>query len=175
MEPFLAEREEHHIADVPESSNQSTHKPKLAMSNSIPLQIAETIQTAHINRAPSPRHDINPSTAASEKVPVQLQEKRVRISPDDDDHIELEELDTDDEDEDHISVNVLRSIPRSPRPHMPPLPDLRFEQSVLHSLERADTWWKVVWVISRDQVSSYSGASSSRSIWRLESKISNVI
>ncbi|KAH8895048.1 DUF1770-domain-containing protein [Thozetella sp. PMI_491] len=120
------------------------------MSSDIPLQVAETIQTAHINRAPSPRHDINPPTAASDKQPVQLEEKRVRISHVHDGEIDVDEAE--EEDEDGIPVNVLRPVPRQQRPHLPPMPDLRFEQSVLHSLAHADTWWKVVWVISRDQI-----------------------
>ena len=125
------------------------------MSSSIPLQIAETIQTASINPEPSAQHDINPSTAASEKVPVE--ERRVRIS-----HTHgygVDEVDDGEvEDDEDISVSVLRPAPRPARPQMPPLPDLRFEQSVLRSLEHADTWWKVVMVISRDQVGIHSQA-----------------
>ncbi|RYC54321.1 hypothetical protein CHU98_g11888, partial [Xylaria longipes] len=40
--------------------------------SSLPTQIAETIQTAHIKREPSPRHDLNPSTAASTRQPAYL-------------------------------------------------------------------------------------------------------
>ncbi len=125
------------------------------MSSSIPLQIAETIQTASINPDPSAQHDINPSTAASQKEPVRIEERRVRIS-----HTHgygIDEIDEgEDEDDEDISVSVLRPAPRPARPQMPPLPDLRFEQSVLRSLEHADTWWKVVLVISRDQVGTPS-------------------
>ena len=39
---------------------------------SIPLEIASTLQTASINRHPDPRHDLNPSTAASAKQPVAI-------------------------------------------------------------------------------------------------------
>lgn len=105
------------------------------MASDIPIQIAETIQTAHINRAPSPSHDMNPSTAASTKEPVVL-EKHV-----------------DDEDDD-IPISVLRPKPRSA--HLPPLPDLRFEQSYLHSISEANAWWKVLWITARDQVGSFS-------------------
>src|SRR2546430_10365526 len=40
------------------------------MASNPALELAETIQTASINRAPSPTHDLNPSTAASERKPV---------------------------------------------------------------------------------------------------------
>lgn len=109
------------------------------MSSSIPLQLAETIQTAHINRHPSPRHDINPSTAASRKEPVTLEEKHP----------------VDEEDEDDIPYSVVR--PRRRSTNLPPLPDLRFEQSYLHSIAQADTWWRVAWITVRDQVSPATG------------------
>lgn len=35
---------------------------------------------------------------------------------------------------------------------MPPLPDLRFEQSYLKSLEGAKSWKGVLWITFRDQV-----------------------
>ena len=101
------------------------------MASEIPTQIAETIQTAHIKRDPSPHHDLNPSTAASKKVPVAV----------DDVH---------DVDDDDIPYSALR--PRSRSTHLPPLPDLRFEQSYLHSIAAADTYWKVAWITIRDQV-----------------------
>lgn len=102
------------------------------MASDIPIQIAETIQTAHIKRDPSPRHDLNPSTAASKKIPVALDEVH------------------DADDEEDIPYSVLR--PRSRSTHLPPLPDLRFEQSYLHSIAAADTHWKVAWITIRDQV-----------------------
>ncbi|KAB5558185.1 hypothetical protein GE09DRAFT_1221314 [Coniochaeta sp. 2T2.1] len=112
------------------------------MASSIPLQFAETLQTAHINRSPSPTHDLNPSTSASKKEPVIL-----------DDHpIHDEGID----DADHgnggedIPYSVLR--PRRRSANLPPLPDLRFEQSYLHSIANADTWWKIVLITARDQI-----------------------
>lgn len=131
------------------------------MSTSIPLQLAETIQTAHINREPSPAHDLNPSTAASKKEPVHLEP----VFPDDggiDDDVvvekeegqeEQEEEELDDETEDE-SLYRSRVTPRPRRHHLPPMPDLRFEQSYLWSIRNADTWWKVGWITVRDQVSS---------------------
>lgn len=76
--------------------------PAMASSD-IPMQIAETVQTAHINREPSAAHDINPSTAADTRVPVQLDTRKVE-----------------DEDEDDIPTSVLR--PRRRFSHLPPLP-----------------------------------------------------
>jgi hypothetical protein len=109
------------------------------MASSIPLQVAETIQTAHIRRDPSPQHDLNPSTAASRKEPVELHDL-------DDEHSPAAE----DGEDDDIPYSVLR--PRRRSAHLPPMPDLRFEQSYLHSIANANTWWKVAWITIRDQV-----------------------
>ncbi|RAO70873.1 uncharacterized protein BHQ10_006885 [Talaromyces amestolkiae] len=98
------------------------------------LGIAETIQSASIKRHPSPRHDINPSTAASEKVPYE------EADPSDAASITSDILDQ----------PVLRPVAR--RRDLPPLPDLRFEQSYLASLRGADTWQRVAWITVRDQV-----------------------
>lgn len=72
-------------------------------SSDIPMQIAETIQTAHINREPSAAYDINPSTAADTRLPVQLEDRKVE-----------------DDDEDDIPTSVLRPVRRFD--HLPPLP-----------------------------------------------------
>jgi hypothetical protein len=47
------------------------------------------------------------------------------------------------------------------------MPDLRFEQSYLHSIRNADTWWKVGWITVRDQV-RLSWQSKTRNIFSLE-------
>jgi hypothetical protein len=96
------------------------------------MQVAETIQTAHINRAPSAQHDLNPSTAADTREPVHLGK------------------DVGDDDEDDIPVSVLRPARRFS--NLPPIPDLRFEQSYLHSIQDAKSWWMVAWITTRDQV-----------------------
>lgn len=114
------------------------------MASSVPLQLAETIQTAHINRHPSPQHDINPSTAASRKEPATLEEHP--ISDFHDDGID----EGDDEEEEDIPYSVVRPKRRSS--NLPPLPDLRFEQSYLNSIARADNWGAVAWITARDQV-----------------------
>ena len=100
-------------------------------------ELASAIQSASIERHPSPRHDLNPSTAASGKVPVKLEENA-------DNGIDSEI------DEDEVPINVLRPLPR--RNTMPPLPDMRFEQSYLKSIEKATSWDGVAYITIRDQV-----------------------
>ncbi|KAL1896174.1 hypothetical protein Sste5346_004917 [Sporothrix stenoceras] len=145
------------------------------MASSVPLQIAETIQTAHIVHNPSAERDLAPSTAADTREPVVLEkESSLKAQELDEDPLELDPLDDEDEDEDeeddeegNSPYSVIRpwdpTVDRSggrygrhaaSRPHqqLPPLPDLRFEQSYLRSLAAADTWWKVGLVTVRDQV-----------------------
>jgi hypothetical protein len=105
------------------------------MSSDIPTEIGSILQGASINRRPSPQHDLNPSTAASQKQPVSLNEH-----PDPGSEV----------DEDEIPVSVLNPVPR--KKTMPPLPDLRFEQSYLKSIEQAEGWQGVLWITLRDQV-----------------------
>jgi hypothetical protein len=124
------------------------------MSSSIPLQIAETIQTASLKRNPSPTHDVNPSTAASRKEPVQFSHQ----PPVSDSSIEKYAYDEDDaideDDEEDIPYSVLKPTPR--RASFGPLPDLRFEQSYLASIAGADSRWKVLYITARDQASHKS-------------------
>lgn len=100
------------------------------MSSAI-TEIASTIQAASIKHHPDPAHDLNPSTAASQKRPVS---PTISISSS----------------ENSIPSSALKPIPR--RSNLPPLPDLRFEQSYLASLQGAETWWRIAWITSRDQV-----------------------
>ncbi len=93
--------------------------------------ITSLIQDASIKKHPDPAHDLNPSTAASQKRPVS---PTTSISGS----------------EASIPYSALKPIPR--RSNLPPLPDLRFEQSYLASLEGAETWWKIAWITGRDQV-----------------------
>lgn len=99
------------------------------------IQVAETVQTASINRAPSVTRDVNPPTSLSEKKPA------VELTPSDADSIPSDLVD---------HQRALRPVAR--RPTLPPLPDLRFEQSYLASLIGADTWGRVAWITIRDQV-----------------------
>lgn len=109
---------------------------------SLPTEIAETIQTAHINHHPDPKQDLAPATAADKKEAVTLH------------HVKPEDM-SDGYDDDDIPYSVLRPAKRAQ--NLPPLPDLRFEQSYLHSIAAADTWWKVVLVTTRDQVCLEAG------------------
>jgi hypothetical protein len=68
----------------------------------------------------------------------------------------------DDVDEDEIPLSVLRPLPRDQpwskqSPQVMPLPDLRFEQSYLKSIESAKTWQMVALITVKDQVSSTEG------------------
>lgn len=92
------------------------------------MQIAETIQTAHINRAPSAAHDINPSTAADTREPVVLEDRKVGADEEDD------------EDDDDIPTSVLR--PRRRFSHLPPLPLVTcgsWPPAVLEAIPLGDT------------------------------------
>lgn len=111
------------------------------MQSDIPGEITSAIQSASIKRHPSPRHDLNPSTAASAKQPVYL----------DDNHSDVDS----DMAHDQIPISVLNPIPR--KQTMPPLPDLRFEQSYLKSIEQAESWKGVAWITLRDQVWVFCG------------------
>ena len=132
-------------------SVRNSNTPSKAMSSSVPLQIAETIQTASINRAPSPAHDLNPSTAASSKQPVNVSHH----TPASDSSVErygYEEedgIDGEGEEED-IPYDVITPAPR--RRDFGPLPDLRFEQSYLASIAGADSRWRIAYITIRDQV-----------------------
>jgi hypothetical protein len=107
------------------------------------MDLAETVQASHIIHNPSVEHDVNPSTAASQKRPVQLNR-----SPSTDDGVS-------DVDEDEIPVSLLQPTPR--KPQMPPLPDLRFEQSYLASIKNARDWKAVTYITIRDQVCARNG------------------
>ncbi|KAL8939643.1 MAG: hypothetical protein Q9216_003251 [Gyalolechia sp. 2 TL-2023] len=95
------------------------------------VDIASAIQSASIKRNPDPAHDLNPSTAASTKKPVS---PTTSISSK----------------ADSIPESAVRPIPR--RANLPPLPDMRFEQSYLASLQGAESWWSIAWITGRDQV-----------------------
>ncbi|KAK7414516.1 hypothetical protein QQX98_006627 [Neonectria punicea] len=111
--------------------------------NSGATELAATIQAAHINRHPDPKLDINPSTASATREPVTL--RSLEHASDDE---------VDDEDEEYIPYSVLQPTPRSY--NLPPLPDLRFEQSYLRSISKADTWWKVALITVRDQCTTFA-------------------
>jgi hypothetical protein len=103
-------------------------------------ELASTIQSAHIKRNPDPAHDINPSTAASAKIPALLESVSPPQSPRSDDSLST------------IPSDVIRPRPRTRS--FPPIPDFRFEQSYLASIEKAPTNWQVAYITIRDQVLS---------------------
>ena len=105
------------------------------MADPIP-EIVSTIQSASIKRHPSPHHDINPSTAASRKEPV------IFPSP---------------PDSPVSGASIHSSALDAPQPaprkaNLPPLPDLRFEQSYLASLKDTKNNWEIAYITVRDQV-----------------------
>jgi len=113
------------------------------MADSLPMEIASTIQSASITHHPDINRDLNPSTAASKKEPVTISHE----------HFEDEDeygIDGEEEEEDDIPYNVIRPIPRGHG--VPPLPDLRFEQSYLASISHTSSPYKIAWITARDQL-----------------------
>ncbi|KAM0251434.1 hypothetical protein ACHAP5_001743 [Fusarium lateritium] len=106
-----------------------------------PTELASTLQAASIERHPDPKLDTNPPTAAGRSQRVTLEHAK---------HAHDDGIDEDEDDEEDIPYSVLRPAPR--HSNLPPLPDLRFEQSYLRSISNADTWWKVALITTRDQI-----------------------
>lgn len=106
--------------------------------DSLPTQLAEAIQDSSIVRHPDPIHDNAPTSAAERRQPVSLH------------NIKRHYDDVISDDEEDIPYSVLRPLQRTN--NLPPLPDLRFEQSYLRSIANADTWWKILLITARDQV-----------------------
>src|ERR1700761_2239225 len=105
------------------------------MAGNPATELASLIQSGHIDSHPAPSYDINPSTAASTKVPGTVE------SPD---HSPARSQSSD------IPSEIIR--PRRRTRSFPPLPDLRFEQSYLASIAQAESGWKVAYITFRDQV-----------------------
>ncbi len=113
------------------------------------LTLASTLQSASLNRNPSPHHDLNPSTAASRKTPVTKRHSRTRsISSNGSNRSDRSGKSARSSSE--IPLSALKPAPRSTA--LPPLPDLRFEQSYLASLKACESAWGVAGVTVRDQV-----------------------
>ena len=108
------------------------------MASNPAAEIVSALQSASIIRHPDPAIDLNPSTAASKKERVAFASSPQFGS------------DIDDAGEDEIPISVLRPVPR--QTNLPPLPDLRFEQSYLKSIEGARGWTDVAFITFRDQV-----------------------
>lgn len=103
------------------------------MSHNPAMELGSAIQSMSIKRDPSPHHDINPSTAASSKIPATVHSPTRSVSS-----------------SSSIPSDVIRPRPR--RKSFPPIPDFRFEQSYLASIKSAETWWQVAYITTRDQV-----------------------
>lgn len=113
-------------------------------------ELASIVQSAHLQENPSLEHDVNPSTAASRKIPAEI------VSPDENDLSDpLADLHSDDsETSSPIPSDILRPVSRkraSTRQNMP-LPDLRFEQTYLASIKNATTNYQVAYITIRDQI-----------------------
>ncbi|KAJ4523958.1 hypothetical protein HRR83_002076 [Exophiala dermatitidis] len=118
-------------------------------------ELASTIQTASIKRHPSPSHDLNPSTAASKKIPATVVEPEssslhTQDSPALSRSQSLDSATSTGSKSSTIPSEIIR--PRRRRRSFPPIPDFRFEQSYLASIKNADTKWKVAFITIRDQV-----------------------
>ncbi|MCJ1237868.1 hypothetical protein MMC14_005855 [Varicellaria rhodocarpa] len=109
------------------------------MASSAAINIASTIQSASIKRHPSPHHDVNPSTTASSKEPVTISSPPTSPS-----------LSSRSPNRSQIPSFAIRPVPR--HSNLPPLPDLRFEQSYLASLSGSTDWKTVGYITMRDQV-----------------------
>lgn len=109
------------------------------MASNPATELASAIQSASIKHHPDPEHDINPSTAASKKIPAEIE----TISP-------LHSRSNSLASESTLPSDIVRPRPRTRS--LPPIPDFRFEQSYLASLKNADTNWKVAFITIRDQM-----------------------
>jgi len=96
------------------------------MAGNIANELASTLQSAHIVSHPDPAYDVNPSTAASKKQPVRFRPNAARRPSSD-------TLSPSPTRSSEIPLSVLEPPPR--RNNLPPLPDLRFEQSYLARIQ----------------------------------------
>ncbi|RVX68297.1 hypothetical protein B0A52_07300 [Exophiala mesophila] len=121
------------------------------MASNPAMELASAIQSVSIKRNPSPTHDLNPSTAASKKIPAviespSLSPTRSRSQSRSRSHSLTSETSS----TSTIPSEVIR--PRRRRRDFPPIPDFRFEQSYLASIKNAETKWMVAFITIRDQV-----------------------
>ncbi|KAJ6780500.1 hypothetical protein PWT90_02976 [Aphanocladium album] len=117
-----------------------------SFSTGLPTEIASTLQAGHIRSHPDPVLDLAPGTAADDKEIVDEKYDYDALH-----NNASEQLDGIDDEDDEIPYSVLKR-PRRQQQTLPPLPDLRFEQSYLKSIAAADTWWKIALITTRDQV-----------------------
>lgn len=126
------------------------------MASNPAIEVASTLQSASLNRQPSPSHDLNPSTAASKKEPatatVHLRQTSSLKSASSSSSSSPSPASISSDIVPSDIVDDVSTQPRTRRSTFPPLPDLRFEQSYLASIKNADTWSKVAYITLRDQM-----------------------
>lgn len=123
------------------------------MASSNPaVELASTIQSASVKRHPSPHHDVNPGTAASAKATATATVHPTRFSSSSSTSASASAQSASTS-SDGISSDIVDNISSRPRRStLPPLPDLRFEQSYLASIRNAESWRRVAYITIRDQV-----------------------
>lgn len=108
------------------------------------LHIAETIQAASLH-GPSGTAGGPPFTQSTPEPPHYRRH-----------HQERRKLERSPSDADSLSTGIVdpsRMVRHESRKApLPPLPDLRFEQSYLASLRGAESWGRIAWITMRDQV-----------------------
>lgn len=124
--------------------------------DSVVPELVSTIQSTSFQENPDIAHDLNPSTTASLKFPVQVDSSK-DLSESNYDEIGGNDIDDPEDaahnegvEEDDIPFDVLKPVTR--KTNLPPLPDMRFEQSYLRSIENTKSNWGVVYITIRDQV-----------------------
>jgi hypothetical protein len=113
--------------------------------------LAQTaVQDSHIIRNPSPTRDIAPSTSADQRPITVIRDALPSIQFSSSSNLHMLSQLRADADEDTVSEVSLEDSthdisPKPRRPQLPPIPDLRFEQSYLKQLEAAKG--SVMWII----------------------------
>lgn len=112
-------------------------------------EFLSTLQTASINHHPDPAYDINPGTSASSKIPVHISPSSHSDPHGPVAHAASPTHNHPHPSDDTIPLDVLQPAPRAT---LPPLPDLRFEQSYLARISTCQNPWSVAWVTLLDHV-----------------------
>lgn len=117
------------------------------MDNLVP-ELVSTIQSTSIQHNPDADYDLNPSTSASAKLPVTISDSYAELDPSDLDP--SNDLSPTSSRTSSIPTATLEPLPR--KRNLPPLPDMRFEQSYLKSIEHTDSPYTIAYITIRDQV-----------------------
>ena len=134
------------------------------MANSAASELASTLQSAHIDKHPDPSRDLNPSTSSSKRVPVHVtdveRDPRNVGKPN-------RRSSSASSDPSEVPISILEPLPRT-HSNLPPLPDLRFEQSYLASIQTCNSASSVAWITFVDHLikPTHSGCHlASRYFW----------